>query len=281
LPEDKGAPASETTPTAIPETAPPEVTAPDKGTPDKLADIESRLAEKEKYIGQQSNVIGDLRRQLDYLTGQVQATAERLNQPDDEPSAPPEGTPDEFFNRPYDAVRRVVERELQAERTQRMQEEQARQAQEAQANYYEGRDAAYRGNKRLFDGMEDRVEAAVYGAYRAGALSARSLASTKTWERAAKLILLEQDDQSLYERVKQPKVQPTSPVQTETPNGRPRDFGAVSIEIDEETRRWGRNFRDDDHPHGLSDKEIEEIVKGELREKAPGGRNRASRSYGG
>jgi hypothetical protein len=269
--DEKGTLPVEATPQATPEPAPPEPAPAPARTPDELVEIKARLDEKDKFIGRQTSEIGDLRRQLDYLSGQVAATAERSNEPAVRPSAPTR-TPDEFFNRPYENVEQIVEERLRARDTQRQQEEQNRQAYEARANFMDGKEAAMKDDKRLFEGIEDQVSQAVWNAYQGGAINYRSLASPKTWKMAAKMLLLEKDDPSLYERVKPPKIQPTSVTQTETPNARARDYGTVAVEIDEDTRRWGRD-------QGLTDKQIEEIVHRELVAKSRG-KNISNRSYG-
>lgn len=261
--EDEGKPApvegsepaaTESTPTTPTPTVTPTV------TPDETAALKARLEEKESFIGRQSAEVGTLRNEVGYLRSMVeQSQAGRQQVPVEQ--RPPETARTKInWDDPDGSISRLVEERIQASESQRQKQDMERRASEARSNFYEGKDAAYKTDKRLYEGIEGRVEQALYESYRSGILNERSLANPKTWQRAAQLIRLEGGE---YDRLQPPAVQPTRPTQTETPQGRPISTEEVSVEIDDETRRWGRG-------QGLTDKQIEELIEREMKATSQG-----------
>lgn len=238
-----------------------------QAAPEDLSALKARLEEKESFIGRQSKEIGDLRGELGYLRTMMEGLQSGRQQ-EPEP-APQVGTPQFNWENPAESVNRLIEERLKAAEAQRQRTDQERRAREAQVNYYEGKESAYKSDKYLYEGIEQEVERAVYESYRNGILNERSLASPETWKTAAQLIRLRKGE---FDRLKPPATKPMTAPQSETPTAKPMRFEDVPITVDEETRRWGRG-------QGLTDKQIEEIIKGEAQAKAKG-QNVAQRSYG-
>jgi len=244
--------------------------APAAVTPEDPGVLKARLEEKESFIGRQSKEIGDLRNQLGYLQSMVEGIqTARPSEPVRETPSPPSGTPADFFDRPMDYVDRRVEEKLRTIEERRQKQDMDSRAREAQSNFYDGKEQAYKTDKRLYEGIEQEVERALHESYRAGILNERSLASPKTWQRAAQLIHLERGE---FDRLTPPAPKPVAATQTETPSGRPMQYGDVSVEVDEDTRRWGRG-------QGLSDKQIEELIRKEAGARGKG-QNIARQGYG-
>ena len=221
-------------------------------TPDEVAILKARLEEKESFIGKQANEVGYLRSMVEQF--QQARTQEPVEQA-------PERTRQKInWDNPDESIERLVEEKLQAKERAREQSERARRDVEAKSNFYEGRDTAFKENKRLYEGIEDAVSQAVQNAYQSGLINERSLASPRTWKRAAQLILLEQDK---LDRLVSTGPTPVKPTATETPVARPISTEEVSYTISEEDRRWGRD-------QGLSDKQLEELAEIGLKAVAEG-----------
>lgn len=251
--EETGPPLAPTS--GEPETQPSTPQAPAQPvTPDELAVLKARLEEKDNFIGKQTNIVGDLRNEVGYLRSMVEQFQQPRKQEPVE-TAPERPRQKINWDYPEESIEKLVEERLQAKERAREQEDRQRRATEAQSNFYDGKEAAYREDKKLYEGIETEVEKAIYESYRSGILNERSLANPKTWKRAAQLLRLERGE---TDRLISHSPTPTRPTQTETPVGRPISTEDVSVEIDEETRRWGREQH-------LTDKQIEEIIGNEMK----------------
>jgi len=205
---------------------------------------------------------------LSYMQGMVEQGFQR---PQAQEAIPPPGPkwnidPDAFFQKPVDNVDMIVQQRIKEYEERQKAENQKRDEAEAKANYLEGRDSAYKQNKRLFEGIEQNVDNLLYESYRMGAVSKQSLRNPKTWERAAQLVWLEKGDVS---KIAPSGPRPVTATQTENPQaGKPMSIDEAPLEADEATRKFWEE-------QGLSEKEGMEQLRNELKAKAAG----LNRSY--
>jgi hypothetical protein len=194
-------------------------------------------AEKEKdrlgtEVGKLRGETDDYRNSLAYyqnLAQDLQARQEKTGQ------QPESATPDIRFDydNPVPSVRQVVQTEFQRYEEKRKKEEQEREYKEATVNYATGRNVALKGNPDLFRGIEKQVEQGVWQAYQGKWVGSHDLRDSKTWENAARLIHMNNED---YDRLVPPKVKPVSSTPTETPSAaktEPPEEEAPNIELDD------------------------------------------------
>ena len=237
------------------ESAPP---APATATPDDASLLKARLEEKDSFIGRQANELGSLRNEVGYLRSLVEQAQARSQEPVESVPATPTRTKINWDN-PDESIDRLVEEKFQARERAREQSDRARRAQVAQANFESAFEQAKRENPKLFEGIDKEVQYAVQNTFQSGLINEYNI-TPKTVKRAAQLIWLEKDSP---DRIVPSSPTPVRPTATETPVARPISTEDVSVEIDEETRKWGRE-------QGLNDKQIDELVGNELQAVAKG-----------
>jgi len=229
-------------------------------TPDEIAALKARLEEKESFIGRQANELGELRKTTSYLQSLVeQVQQERAREPV-EPS--PAGTRKKInWDDPDSSIEQLVEEKLAAKESQRQKFEGELRAREAYSAAQDGFTRAVKENPRLYEGIEEKVRNAMQMSWQRGIFTQPwELRNPEAWHSAAALMRFQSKE---FDKIAPPAPTPTRPTPTETPTGRPINTEEVSVEIDEETLRWGRG-------QGLTEKQISELVENEMKAAAQG-----------
>lgn len=229
-------------------------------SPDELVAI---INEQNRHIGRQGNALGEvasLKQSLaelrDYV---VQAAQQREQYRQPQQPTPPPQEPEFDLTNPAPYIANITNRIVEERERQRLAYEQQRTAQDAQANYYEGRDAAFTRNPGLFEGIEGAVEQAVRNSYQNGILTPAMLRSQKTWEMAAKVLRIERGED---EKLAAPRRQAVKAVDVEKP-GRGAGTEDEEIVLDEYDREEMRRL-------GLTEKEAKENIRIALRARRDG-----------
>lgn len=230
-------------------------------SPDELVAI---INEQNRHIGKQGNALGEvqtLKQNLaelrDYVVQAAQQREQYRQQAQPHQAAPPE--PEFDLTNPAPYIYNIANRIVEEREQRRTAYEQQRSAQDAQANYYEGRDAAFTRNPGLFEGIEGAVEQAVRGSYQTGILTPAMLRSQKTWEMAAKVLRIERGED---EKLAAPRRQAVKAVDVEKP-GRGAGTEDEEIVLDEYDR-------EEMHRLGLTEKEAKENIRIALRARREG-----------
>lgn len=226
-------------------------------TPDELVSI---LQEKDRFLGERNREIGDLRTEVGTLRVMMENLAqqqEARTQP-----TPTMEQPIEFdYQRPVDSVERIFEKKWQQREQDRQAQEQQRYVAQAQASFYEGKEAALRNNKRLYEGIEGEVEQMVFNAFKGGLINDYSLRNPKTWERAAQLLCLEKGNE-YTSRLTTPAPKAVTPTATEIP-GAGEMVTEESFELNSELRDLAKELK-------LTEKEAKENMAKEAEAMARG-----------
>jgi len=256
---------------------PPEIPEQYQGkSPEELAQV---LLEKEKMIGEQSQQIGTLRKDLEYHEQTPQAPQVPPQGPQIpygqgydpyggyqgyQPQSPyPQGpmnpygqpqvpqAPSVDFTNPDESIGQKIQWHLNQERQRQQQEERVRYGQEMKGAYDEGKYKAFKENPRLFKGVEREVEAGIMAGVQRGVFSPADLRREDTWEMAGKLARLQRDEIGYLK----PETPPTmTPPHSETPATMTEET-PVPVDLTPAEQAW-KNMT------GVTDEEVQEIKKG-------------------
>ena len=195
-------------------------------------------AEKEKdrlgtEVGKLRGETDDVKNTASYYQNMAQDLQVRL----EKGGAQPEGQaqPDIRFDydNPLPSVEQVFEKKFKEYEGKRQKAEQERDYKDATVNYATGRNVALKGNPDLFQGIEKQVEQGVWQAYQGKWVGSQDLRDAKTWENAARLIHMNNEN---YDRLVPPKVTPVSSTPTERPSTAKTELSeeeAPNIELDD------------------------------------------------
>jgi len=272
--ETTGHPPEATPVAPEPQPAPPPAPASEGLPVEDIGALKARLDDKDKFIGRQTNEIGDLRSQLDYLRGHVEALERTRQVPEEEEPTPEEPRPKFNWEDPEASVEQIVQIRLaasmQTAEQQRSQESAAMRAQIAYTNFNNSWAQAVKDDPRLYEGIEGIIQETVKNSYKGGILNEYNI-TPQTIRLAAQMVRLNKGE---IDRLSPQRMPPVQPTVSETPTARPmRNQEEVSVEIDDRMRQYGRD-------KGLSDKQIEDFVKKELDARMKG-QNAARLGYGG
>jgi hypothetical protein len=256
VPEPSGAP--DPTPEPVPEPS----DIPERFQGKKPEEIIKMYEEAEKEKDRLGTEVGNLRKETDEyrnnlayyqnLAQDLQAQREKGGQP--ESSATPDVRFD--YDNPVPSVQQVVQTELQKYEEKRKKMAEEREYKEATVNYAGGRNAALKSNPDLFRGIERQVEQGVWQAYQGKWVGAHDLKDPKTWENAARLIHMNNED---YDRLVPPKVNPVPPTPTERPGAtktEPPEEEAPHLELDD----FGKELLTH-RPEGMSEEDFLKLVQ--------------------
>jgi hypothetical protein len=224
-------------------------------SPEELA---QELELLQKKLGEQGKELGDVKSNFEYQQRLHELERQKWEQAQSQPTqSEQEKSVDWNYENPVPSVQEVVRRELQKER-EAQQKAQAEYTQ-ARANslYAEGRRTSMMQNPKMYEGIERDVENAVSESYRRGIIGVDDLRNTETWNMAAKLIHLKNED---YSRLQPSEVKPVGSTETELPT--PAKPGTT------EKPFTGLNYneravQDMMAQYGWTKEEAEEIVKEE------------------
>ena len=233
-----GEPSGAPDPSPEPEPEPSNI--PERFQGKKLEDVIAMYAEAEKEKDRLGTEVGKLRGETDdvgntasYYKNMAQDLQARLEKGGVQSEGQTQPDIRFDYDNPLPSVEQVFERKFKEYEGKRQKAEQERDYRDATVNYATGRNVALKGNPDLFRGIEKQVEQGVWNAYQGKWVLSPDLRDSKTWENAARLIHINNED---YDRLVPPKVTPVSSTPTERPSTAKTELSeeeAPNIELDD------------------------------------------------
>ena len=210
----------EPTPAPTPESPQPTYEPPEKYRGKSIEDVIKMHSEAEKRLGGLGDELGKERKErektqndLNYVATLYQSQqSQQVNQQEPKPSNEVEFD----YDNPHESMEKIVDKRFKHFTENQKKEQQQQRYYEATQSYARGRSSSLKNSPELYAGIERKVETAVWNAYLAGMIPQWDLGETKTWENAARLIHMNNED---WERIVPPKTRPVSPTTTDTPGG--------------------------------------------------------------
>jgi hypothetical protein len=212
--------------------APPAPVVPDKFAGKSIEDVVRSYQEVEKFAGDKAREVGELRSQMNYLTGLMQQQLAQQQAQQAPPPPQPQG-PQFNWDKPEDSVRGVA-------RTEVMQAMEAMRYQQAASMAEIAKSSAMRDNPQVFQGLDvSAVDQVMQQGLRQRLIAPESVGKPETWVMAAWQL---RGAQSGYGANYSPT--PVKPVQTEQPTGSRGNYESEPVTLGEGEaqiiKQWGK-----------------------------------------